>query len=184
MNYNYPVTIENGLGEKLIFRSLVIEDGEEKVNVENFVKPGAGPIMHTHLKQDEELAVVSGEMTYVVMGGEPQIARAGDSALFKRGVPHKFWNSGTTELNCIGWIKPAVSIVFYLSAIFSAQKKAGKPQPELFDGAYLISRYKSEYDLPEIPFFVKKIMIPVIYFIGRLFGKYSLFKDAPLPLRD
>lgn len=34
--------------------------------------------------QDEELTVVSGEMTYLVMGEEPKIARKGDTALFKR----------------------------------------------------------------------------------------------------
>lgn len=138
--------------------------------------------MHTHLKQDEELTVVSGEMTYQVMGEEPVVARAGDKALFKRGVPHKFFNSGNTELNFIGYIKPVHNIVFFLSAIFAAQKKSGKPQPEIFDGAYLIHRYKSDFDLPEIPFFVKKVILPAVYLIGRLTGKYSHFKDAPDPL--
>lgn len=179
MNYNYPVTIENGLGEKLIFKSSVIEDGEEKIIAENFVKPGAGPLMHTHLMQEEELTVISGEMTYQVLGEEPKVAKPGDSALFKRGVPHKFLNSGTTELNCIGWIKPANSIVFYLSSIFAAQEKSGKLQPELFDGAYLITKYKSEYDLPEMPFFVKRILLPAICVTGKLLGKYKHFEDAP-----
>jgi len=183
MKYNFPVTIENGLGETLVFKSCEIEDGEEKLIVENSVKPGAGPIMHTHLMQDEELTVVSGEMTYQVMGENPKIARKGDTALFKRGVPHKFWNSGSTELKCFGWINPANTIVFYLSAIFEAQKKSGKMQPELFDGAYLITRYKSEYDLPELPFFVKNVIMPVVYFLGKVSGKYSHFKDAPDPIK-
>lgn len=179
MKINYPHTIDNGLGEKLIFREVIKEVDGEKVIVENFVKPGAGPIMHTHFKQDEELTVISGEMTYQVLGEEPKVAKAGDSALFKRGVPHKFWNSGSTELNCTGWIKPVHSIVFYLSAIFEAQKKSGKPQPEMFDGAYLITKYKSEYDLPEIPFFAKRVLLPVICLIGKISGKYGHFKDAP-----
>ena len=182
MKYNYPVIIENGLGEKLIFKSSVIEGGEEKIIAENFVKPGAGPLMHTHLMQDEELTVISGEMTYQVLGEEPKIARAGDTAMFKRGVAHKFVNSGSTELHCIGYIKPTNTIIFYLSGIFAAQKKSGKPQPALFDAAYLIHRYKAEYDLPEMPFFVKRIMIPVVYFLGKLFGRYPHFKDAPEPL--
>ena len=63
MKYNYPVTIENGLGEILIFKSCETENGEEKLIVENFVKPGAGPVMHTHLLQDEALTVESGELT-------------------------------------------------------------------------------------------------------------------------
>lgn len=184
MKIQYPHTIENGMGEILIFKNVVNENGVEKVIVENSVKPGAGPIMHTHLMQDEELTVVSGEMTFLVMGEEPKIARKGDTALFKRGVPHKFWNSGSTELICSGWINPANTIVFYLSAIFEAQRKSGKPQPELFDGAYLIYKYKSEYDLPELPFFVKKVMMPLVYFLGKVLGKYSHFKDAPEPLKN
>lgn len=182
MNYNYPVVIENGLGETLIFKSCEIEDGEEKLIVENYVKPGAGPLMHTHLMQDEELTVISGEMTYQVLGEEPKIARAGDTALFRRGVAHNFVNSGSTELHCIGYIKPANTIIFFLSGIFAAQKKSGRNQPALFDAAYLMHRYKREYDLPELPFFVKRVITPVVYFLGKAFGKYSHFKNAPRPL--
>ncbi len=183
MEIKYPVVLDNGLGEKLIFHSVVNESDGEKVIGENFVKPGSGPIMHTHLLQDESLTVISGEMSYQVLGEEPQVARAGDTALFKRGVAHRFWNSGDTELNCSAWIKPAHNIVFYLGAIFEAQKKSGKHQPDIFDIAYLVTRYKSEYDLPEMPFFVKRVMIPVVCLTGKIFGKYSHFKDAPEPYR-
>jgi hypothetical protein len=54
-------------------------------------------------------------------------------------------------------------------------------QPELFDAAYLTCRYSREFDTPEIPGFVKKVIMPVVYFIGRLTGKYRKFKDAPKP---
>jgi hypothetical protein len=53
---------------------------------------------------------------------------------------------------------------------------------DAFDGAYLLTRYSAEYDLPEIPPFVKKIIIPITYFIGRLLGKYKHFRDAPEPV--
>ena len=58
----------------------------------------------------------------------------------------------------MGWVKPANTIVFFLSSIYDAQKKSGKPQPEQFDGAYLMTRYAKEYDLPELPGFVKKVL--------------------------
>jgi hypothetical protein len=60
------------------------------------------------------------------------------------------------NLRCKGWIFPANTIVFFLSSIYAAQNKTGTGQPEKFDGAYLMTRYKSEYDMPEIPRFVKK----------------------------
>lgn len=40
MKIQYPHTIENGMGEILIFKNVVNENGVEKVIVENSVKPG------------------------------------------------------------------------------------------------------------------------------------------------
>ena len=85
-------------------------------------------------------------------------------------------------LNCKGWVKPANTIVFFLSAIYAAQNKSGKAQPETFDSAYLLTRYAQEYDLPEIPKLVKKTILPLTYWLGRLLGKYKHFKDAPEPV--
>src|SRR5688572_10104831 len=139
--------------------------------------------MHTHWLQDECLTVVKGQIGYQVKGQPVQYANEGESVLFERGTPHRFWNARQDVLHCRGWIKPANTIVFFLSSVFAAQKKSGTEQPEQFDGAYLIKRYPSEYDLPEIPTFVKKVVIPTTYYIGKLLGKYKHFKNAPEPVR-
>ena len=55
-------------------------------------------------------------------------------------------------------------------------------QPEPFDGAYLLTKYSKEYDMPEIPAFVKKGIMPLMYLIGKALNKYPHFKDAPVPL--
>ncbi len=183
MIYAYPHTIENGLGEKIIFKSVESTPNGDKVIIDASCTPGAGPAMHTHLKQDEELTVESGTMGYQILGQEPKIASKGETVLFKRGTPHKFWVEGQEPLYCKGWIQPANSIVFFLSAVYAAQKKSGKGEPEPFDGAYLLTKYSSEYDMPEIPSFVKKIVFPIFHTIGRLSGKYKHFKDAPSPLK-
>jgi phenylpropionate dioxygenase-like ring-hydroxylating dioxygenase large terminal subunit len=183
MEIKYPHTIENCLGEKLVFLSVQQEADGDRVLVENFVSPGHGPIMHTHFMQDEELSVVRGKLGYQVMGQPEQYVGEGESIRFNRGTPHRFWNAGEDTLNCKGWIKPANSIVFYLSAIYAAQNKSGKSQPEAFDGAYLITRYKSEYDIPGIPGFVKKTIMPITVMLGKLLGKYKHFRDAPEPLK-
>ena len=183
MKITYPHTIENCLGEKIIFHSVQKEPDGDKVIVENFVTPGHGPVMHTHFLQDEALTVVKGKIGYQVLGGEEKFAGEGETVLFKRGVPHRFWNAGNDMLNCKGWVKPANTIVFFLSALFDAQNKSGSAQPEKFDGAYLITRYKSEYDLPAIPTFVKKVILPMTYRIGKMMGKYKKFEDAPEPVK-
>ncbi len=182
-NISYPHTIENGLGEKIIFQTLQPEPDGDRVLVENFVTPGHGPLMHTHWLQDEALTVVEGRLGYQVAGQPEKYAQVGETILFKRGTPHRFWNAGEEVLNCTGWIKPANTIVFFLSAIYAAQHKSGKGQPESFDGAYLMHRYRSEYDLPEIPTIVKKTIIPLTYYIGRLLGKYKHFRHAPQPVK-
>lgn len=183
MEFSYPHTIENCLGEKLIFKQVQPEPDGDRVIVENFVVPGSGPIMHTHWLQDESLTVVNGKIGYQVEGQEKQYAGVGETVWFERGTPHRFWNAGEETLQCTGWIKPANSIVFYLSAIYDAQNKSGSARPEAFDAAYLMTRYASEYDNVEIPSFVKKVIIPLTYQLGRFLGKYQKFRNAPEPLK-
>jgi quercetin dioxygenase-like cupin family protein len=183
MTIDYPHIIENCIGEKLIFKELQKEPDGDRLIVENYVEPGHGPLMHTHLLQDESLTVVYGQIGYQVQGQPAQYAGKGETLLFKRGVPHRFWNAGEEVLHCKGWIKPANTVVFFLSSVYAAQNKSGKAQPEQFDGAYLLKRYSTEFDLPEIPAFVKKIVIPITYYIGKLLGKYKHFKNAPEPVR-
>jgi quercetin dioxygenase-like cupin family protein len=184
MKINYPHTIENCTGEKIIFHRVEKDPDGDRVIVENFVAPGHGPLMHTHFLQDEALTVVKGKIGYQVLGQEEHYAGEGETILFKRGVPHRFWNAGPEILSCTGWIKPANTIVFFLSAIYAAQNKSGKAQPEAFDSAYLLTRYAKEYDIQGIPKFVRKIIIPITYIIGRILGKYKHFKDAPAPVTE
>ncbi|RIV25269.1 cupin domain-containing protein [Fibrisoma montanum] len=184
MNYSLPHTIESHLGETLIFKSIRHEPDGDVLLCENFVQPNSGPPMHTHWLQDEGFTVLEGRIAYQIAGQPVQYANAGESIVFKRGVAHRFWNAGTDILHCDGWLKPANTIVFFLSSIYAAQNKSGKAQPELFDGAYLITRYASEYDMAEIPPFVKKVVMPIVYRVGKLLNKYEHFKNAPEPIRD
>jgi quercetin dioxygenase-like cupin family protein len=184
MNYQLPHTITNATGETLIFKQVVQEPDGDKLLVENYVTPKSGPPMHTHFLQDEALTVVNGRIGYQVQGCQAQFAGVGETVLFKRGTPHRFWNAGEEVLHCTGYVKPANTIVFYLSAVYAAQNKTGTERPEKFDGAYLLKRYASEYEMAELPGFVKKVIIPITYYIGRLLGKYKHFKNAPEPVRN
>ncbi|GAB3837774.1 cupin domain-containing protein [Hymenobacter jeollabukensis] len=180
----YPHTIENGLGEKLTFLRLQPEPDGDRLLVENTVTPNQGPPMHTHWLQDECLTVVQGLMAYQLLGQPAQYAGPGETVLFRRGTPHRFWNAGDDLLRCQGWIKPAHTIVFFLSAVFDAQVKSGQHRPEQFDAAYLMTRYAREYDMTDIPSFVKRVVIPATYRVGRLLGKYRKFAGAPAPVRE
>lgn len=183
MNFTLPHTIESGQGEKLIFKEIINEPDGDKVIIEGHCTPKAGPVMHAHFKQDEAITVVKGKMGCQVLRQEPVYYAAGQTATFLRDVPHRFWNAGEDELVTNGWVKPVNSIVFFLTALYAAQKKSGSSKPEMFDAAYLMTKYKHEYDLPELPSFVKNVIMPTTYFIGRLLGKYKKFEGAPVPLK-
>ncbi|MBL7723785.1 MAG: cupin domain-containing protein [Chitinophagaceae bacterium] len=181
--YNHPHTIENKIGEKLCFTRLVKEDGVDKLEVENWVQPGAGPLMHVHWKQDESLTVISGKIGTQIPGEEPRYYGPGETVTFYRGTWHRFWNAGNDVLNCKGWIKPADNIEYYLTEIYKAIDAGKNHRPEPTAAAFLMTRYKSEFDVSGIPGVVKKVIIPLQYFIGRFTGAHKRFKDAPQPVK-
>lgn len=182
--FKFPHQIQNFTGEIIIFKERVIDqDGIETLLIENEVAPGSGPPFHVHFLQDEYLQVTEGKMGYQTSGEPEKFALPGEGALFKRGEMHRFWNAGETPLRCEGWAKPANTLDFYLTALYASMDKAGKHEGDPFDSAYLITRYKSEYDVLLIPTFVKKVIMPIMVFFGKILGKYKHFSQAPAPLK-
>ena len=81
MKITYPHTIENCVGEKIIFHSLQQEPDGARVIVENFVNPLCGPPIHTHFLQDECLTVVKGKIT------KPGLSHSAISSLILKIIP-------------------------------------------------------------------------------------------------
>ncbi len=181
MQYTYPHTIDNGQGERLTFVRRVKDGNREYLEVENLVQPGGGPPMHVHHRQDESLTVVQGKIGVQVLGGQPEYHSEGETVSFKAGVPHKFWNAGEVPMICKGYITPADSVEYFLTEIYKSTKENGG-RPGAFDSAFLLDRYKSEFDMQEIPGFVKNIIFPMTLFFGKLSGKHKKFANAPKPV--
>lgn len=181
--FNYPHTIENGGGEKLTFIKRITDDSGDYLKVENLVQPHSGPPMHVHFKQAESLTVVQGKIGVQYLGGKEIFFGEGDTITFKAGEAHRFWNAGTEPMICKGWVRPAHNIEYFLTEIYRSTKENGGKEPGKFDGAYLLTKYKSEFAMPEIPAFVKKVIFPVTIFLGKLSGKHKKFMDAPEPVR-
>ena len=180
--FSYPHTIDNGHGERLTFLRRVSTPEGETLEVENCVQPGNGPPMHTHHYQEEALTVQSGRLGYLRRGGAEQFAGPGETVVFKPGDSHRFWNAGSDELRCTGYVRPPENIEYFLRGIYEAQKKSGGPRPDAFDAAFLMTRYRSEFRLDEVPSFVARFIFPIQVLIGRLLGKYRKFADAPPPV--
>ena len=179
MNYTYPHTIDNGSGEELTFLKLVQTESGQMLHVENRVQPGSGPPMHIHWLQDESLTIVQGKLGAQVTGRTATFHGPGETVTFQRGVAHRFWNAGDDVLICNGWVTPANNLVYFLTKIFESTKSNGSHRPSTFDGAFLQTKYQSEFDLVDIPAFVKKVVFPAVVVSGKLFGKHRKFADAP-----
>ena len=68
-----------------------------------------------------------------------------------------------------------------LNTLFASTKANGGARPALFDAAFLTMRYRTEFALLELPAVVRHVVIPFVYVLGTLLGKYKKFKDAPPP---
>src|SRR4249920_2903041 len=103
--YQYPHTIENKFGEKLVFVDRIKEPEGDNLITEGFVQPEAGPPIHVHWKQEESLTVISGRMATQELGKEIKYYNPGETASFKKGVWHRFWNPGKELLHIKGLIE-------------------------------------------------------------------------------
>ena len=178
----YPYTIDNGHGESLTWLRVVREPDGDRIEAEAVAQPGAGPPMHVHKLQEEAARVVSGRMGYQLIDGEKKYAGPGELVVWPPGTAHKWWNAGDTELRMTGWCKPADNVEFHLSAIFASMKAEGGARPGIFDAAFLLTRYRSEFGMLEIPAPVQRFVFPIVVMIGTLLSKYQKYANAPAPI--
>ncbi len=176
---SYPYTIDNGHGEQLTFTGVTQGPNGARTEAEGLAQPVARVPMHVHYLQDEAARVISGRLGHQVLGGEEQFAGPGELVVWPAGTPHRWWNAGPTELRMAGYVEPPDNIEFFLGAMFASTKEHGAGRPGLFDIAFLMSRYRTEYAMLEMPAFVRRFAMPVVYVIGRLLGKYGKYADAP-----
>lgn len=177
----YPYTIENGRGERLTFVGVTHGADGPRADAEGVAQPGAGAPMHVHYLQEEAVRVISGRLGYQSPGGPEQFAGPGDQVVWPPGTPHRWWNAGDAELKTTGWCRPPDNVEFYLSTLFASAKAHGG-RPGLFDIAFLLRRYRREFEVLEIPLVVRRLMLPAVYALGTVLGKYRKYATAPAPI--
>jgi hypothetical protein len=128
------------------------------------------------------LTVERGTMGWQRLGEEEHVARSGESATFAPGEVHRFWNAGDDELVCNGYVRPPDNLDYFLPQIYASIRANGGRRPRLFDGAYLLSRYRSEFGMADPPHPVQPVLFPIVVFIGRLLGLHRRFANAPEPV--
>jgi len=101
---------------------------------------------------------------------------------FPPGDAHTFWNVGDEELVCTGIIRPPLNADYFLGEIFASTKRHGGKRPGIFDAAYLSHRYRSEFEILEVPAAIRRLVFPVIAAIGTLLGRHRRFAYGPEPV--
>ena len=180
MKTEFPHTITGITGEKITFLKTYVKDGVEIMEGEVEVQPKAGPPMHTHHRQDESFIIISGTIAYQIFGQEVQYAYPGESVLIKAGIPHKFWNPGNEVLKCKSYLTPVDNFFYFITELYKSIN-ANQGRPAMFDAAFLLTHYKSEFAMLEIPAFVQKFIFPIVLFFGKLTGQNKKFSNAPTP---
>jgi quercetin dioxygenase-like cupin family protein len=179
---NHPHTIDNGAGERLTFLGIRSDEQGERLEVRNTVSPGSGPPMHVHHLQEEVLTVEGGRMGWQRPGEEEHLAESGETVRFAPGEVHRFWNAGDDELIGTGFVRPPDNLEYFLTQIFASTRANGGRRPRLFEAAYLLSRYRSEFGMADIPRPVQRVVFPIVVTVGRLRGLHRRFADAPEPV--
>jgi quercetin dioxygenase-like cupin family protein len=179
---DYPRTIDNGAGERLTFSEPRSDERGVLQEATNVVSPGSGPPMHVHHHQEESLTVERGTMGWQRPGGDEHLAHSGETVTFPPGDTHRFWNAGDDELVCSGYVRPPDNLEYYLTQIFTSMRENGGKRPRLFDAAYLLKRYRSEFGMADVPRPVQRVVFPIVVAVGRLFGLHRRFAGAPEPV--
>jgi len=128
-------------------------------------RPRRGPPMHLHHLQEEGLTVERGTIGYKTEGGPEQTVGPGETVTFLPGEAHRFWNAGDEELVCTGFIRPPDNVEYFLTEMYASMRRSGGDRPGRFDGAYLGHRYRTEFEMTEVPKPVRRL----------------IFRSLPLP---
>jgi quercetin dioxygenase-like cupin family protein len=179
---NYPRTIDDGAGGRMTFLGVTHDEQGERLDITSTVDPGAGPPMHVHHLQSETVTVRSGQIGVRVDGEPERFAGPGERIHFPAGVAHRFWNAGGTELVLDGEVRPPHNMEYFLTQIYASTAAHGG-RPGAFDGAFLLTRYRSEFAMTAIPAPVRRVVFPVQVLLGRFLRRYAKFADAPAPVK-
>ena len=138
--------------------------------------------MHVHYLQAEVFTVVEGRLGYQRSGEPERFAGPGDTVAFPPGTGHRFWNAGSGELHTTAFIEPADNAEYILTELFEGVGHDGGAGPDLFDLAFLMSRYRKEFAVLTIPVHLQRALFPLLAVIGRMLGRYARYADAPAPV--
>ena len=80
-------------------------------------------------------------------------------------------------------MRPPDNLEYFLTKVYESMRANGGKRPRMFDAAYLLTSYRDEFGMSDIPAPVQRFLFPVVLRVGRLRGLDKRFADAPEPVR-
>ena len=160
-------------GESVQFTATPQHAGEDVVRFNWRSMPGGSITEHIHPHQEERFTILAGE-AHFTLGGEPRVARAGETIIVPAGVPHSEGNPGPGEIEGIVELRPALLTKEFHEALAGlvADGKTtsrGAPRNPLQLGAtFWHFRHESRVTSP--PIWVQNLMLPPLWALAKLFG--------------
>jgi hypothetical protein len=159
-------------GEVLRMRRERDAEGQIVLILDGSLPPGtSGPPAHVHFHQREEGTVKAGSLG-ARLGKETVRVPAGGSAVFPAGIVHAWWNAGDDVLEMSGRAVPAGDLDRYLQAVFAVLNASATGRPSIFYIVHVAWRHRHTQSIASPPQVIRRIVFPVILFVGRVLGKY------------
>ena len=158
-------------GEVLVMRRMRDTQGQIVLTLDGTLPPGtSGPPLHVHFRENEEGIVKAGTLGAQI-GKDKFVVPAGGTVVLPAGRPHRWWNAGDDLLEFSGRVVP-VDLDRYLQAVF-AVLNASNGRPGIFYLAHVLWRHRETQLLSIPPPPIQRVLLPVVFIIGRILGKYN-----------
>lgn len=132
----------------------------------------AEPVMHYHPYQEEEFAIIEGQLT-VVLQGIKKVFQAGETLYVARGAAHAMWNNSDHK-TVVNWkVRPAMNTEHLLEttaglAIDGKVNKKGVPG--ILQVALIAKKFSNVFRLAKPAFVVQAVLFRLLSLVAIVAG--------------
>lgn len=161
-------------GERVALVESVKENNGTQSRFEAIVSPGTSAPLHYHTIFEEIFEVLQGELT-VWMGNEKKVLKAGQKAVIKKKVKHKWKNESNEDCLYIGTLSPGQIAFENWLMIFAGLKKDGMLNKQgLPSSPYIVGLFCEESNTRFAG--AMSVMMPLIHWLSSRGKKKGLDK--------
>ena len=164
-------------GEFFEYFNTAAETGGTKATIRVLIKKGGfKPVMHKHLQQDETFEVISGRLTYQLVGQPPVSIGPGETITLPKGVGHTHYNDGEEDLLMYQTAAPALDFEPFIAALHHniIRGNMKKGQPPFLQLMVWMRELQGKTCVADIPVGVQKVIASLLAPLGKWSG-YKTF---------